>query len=306
MKKGFTLVELLVVIGILAILMGVLIATTGGGTESARAARCLTNMRNLATACNACATSGGVYPLAGGVEIRDINLNGDTGGNNSTYHEAKAWLSWNSKGAYPGGKSSSHASSGSWFTSAYCDDVETRMYALTNSAIWSAISGNTDLFVCPSHRKLMKNKNPLWSYVMNERFGYDDSIGSRAKLHWPGIEYGHLGRADRTLMFAELQFVQNDKVQVNTDSGSGIANDCTLQYKHNEAIGCNHANGKRGLCAHVAFADGHVEKLAVPARREAESWAILVGRSDLENLTRWLCEGKDVSFNGDRYEKLQD
>ena len=52
MKKAFTLIELLVVIGILAILIGVLISTIANGTEVARAARCLTNMKNLANACN--------------------------------------------------------------------------------------------------------------------------------------------------------------------------------------------------------------------------------------------------------------
>ena len=305
MKKAFTLIELLVVIGILAILMGVLIATTSGGTESARAAKCLTNMRNLATACNTQAASDGYYPLAGSCEIRSLHLNGGTSGNNSTYSEGKGWLSWNSRGAYSGGSSTSHAASQGWFTSAYCNDIETRLYALSNGVIWRAISANSDVLVCPAHRRAMKSRNPMWSYVMNERFGYDDSLGSRAKLHWPGIEYGHLARADRTLMFAELQFLQNDKIEVNTDASAGIANDCTLQYKHNEVIGCNHASGKRGLCAHVAFADGHVEKLTIPATK-GEAWSLLVSRGDIQDLTRWLCEGKDVSFNGDRYEKLQD
>ena len=70
MKKAFSLIELLVVIGILAILMGVLVVTTSGGTESARAARCLTNMRSLATACNTAALSRSTYPLAGSAEIK--------------------------------------------------------------------------------------------------------------------------------------------------------------------------------------------------------------------------------------------
>ena len=51
MKKGFTLVEMLVVIGIIGILVGVLVASFSGGTESARNAQCLTNMKNLAGAC---------------------------------------------------------------------------------------------------------------------------------------------------------------------------------------------------------------------------------------------------------------
>ena len=306
MKKAFTLVELLVVIGILAILMGVLAATIGNGTESARAARCLTNMRNLATACNTVAAARGHYPLAGSAEVKKINLGGGSSGNKRTYEESKGWISWDSRGSYAGGRSTSHVSSLSWFTSAYCDDVETRRFALTNGVVWSAVSGNADVYVCPSHRKALRHKNPLWSYVMNERFGYDDTLGSDGKMSWPGVWYGQLKRADRTLMFAELQFAANDKLEINTDSSAGIKNDCTLQYKHKETLGCNHASGKRGLCAHVAFADGHVEKLAIPARRNKDSWSLLVGRGDIEDLTEWLCQGKDVSYNGSKYETLQD
>ena len=47
-RGGFTIIELLVVIGIIGVLAGVLLASFSGGTESARAAKCLSNMRNLA------------------------------------------------------------------------------------------------------------------------------------------------------------------------------------------------------------------------------------------------------------------
>jgi len=306
MKKAFTLLELLVVIGIIAVLMGVLLATLAGGTESARAARCLTNMRSLATACNARAVSQGSYPLAGSCEVRSINLNGGGGSDSgSTYKEARGWLSWNSRGAYDG-TVRSHVSNAGWLTSAYNDDPDVREHALTNGVLWSCVSANADLFLCPCHRRTMKNKKPIWSYVMNQRFGYDDSHGARAKINWPGIEYGKLARADRTLMFAELQFLQNDRLEVRTDPGPGPDLDCTLEYRRKEVVGVNHVNGKRGLFAHVVFADGHVEKLVVPARPTANGWAIQVGRGDLENLTEWLCQGKDVSYNGTRYEKLQD
>ena len=97
-------------------------------------------MRSLATACNTRAASQGSYPLAGSSEVRKINLNGGTSGSRETYREAHGWISWNSRGSYSGGSSSSHVSSLSWFTSAYCDDVETRLYALTNGAIWSTVS----------------------------------------------------------------------------------------------------------------------------------------------------------------------
>ena len=302
MKKAFSLIELLVVIGILAILMGVLVSTMSGGSDSARAARCLTNMKNLATACNTRAMAHGWYPLAGSIEQRTLDSS-TTSSVQFKYYETPGWISWDSRGSYQG-KTTSHVASSAWFTSAYNEEDEVRQYALTNGALWKYLSGNTDVYVCPSHRKILKHKKPLWSYVMNQKFGYDYSYG--AKAVGAGIEYGSLGRADRTLLFAELQFLETDKLEVNTDTSAGVKNDCTLQYSKQEVIGCNHPSGKRGLCAHVVFADGHVEKLSVPATHNGDNWSIKLGRGDLEDLTKWLCQGKDVSFNGTRYEKLQD
>ena len=71
-------------------------------------------------------------------------------------------------------------------------------------------------------------------------------------------------------------------------------------------IGFNHPNGKRGLFAHVAFADGHVEKLAIPAGPGDGKWTVAIGRSELEDLTEWLCKGEDVFFDGAKYEKRDD
>lgn len=296
MKKAFTLVEMLVVIGILGILMGVLIGSVTSGTDSARAARCLTNMKNLASACQSYGMASGHFPLASSVEVMEVQRNGTRV--DKRYSEIPGWISWNSQNAYSGGYTTSSAASPSWFTSTYSTDEDAREFALTNGVLWKYVSANRDLYVCPDH-KIKMNGTPRWSYLMNSYFRWAGKDASaKGGAGYSGINFADLKRADRKLLFSEIQYVAG-VYEPKVTNASGMDCDCTLQYKtddNSECIGFNHSSGKKNLSAHVVFADGHTEKLAWPRSG--------MSLSELQDLTKWLCEGTDFSFDGNKYKEL--
>lgn len=298
MRKAFTMIELLVVIGLIGVLMATLAVSFSGGTESARAAQCLANMKSLANGVQAYVGGNGRYPLAGSLEGLGFDESQGVRNVKKVYREWKGWISWNSRETYKS-RPQNHSSSMSWFTSTYSTDLDAREFALTNGAIWTAMSGSASCYRCPNHTRVLKGSNPNWSYVMNAFFGWDYSLGSDAvAVNDPRLMREYVTRADRRLLFAEIPFASYTGDTPNTDSGSGTACDCVLQYKGSgpnpESIGFNHKSG-RDITAHIVFADGHVEKLLYKEKQ------------DVQELTRWLCEAKDVAYNASsgRYEELK-
>ncbi len=295
MKKAFTLVELLVVMGILGILVTVSLVALSGTSQSALNVKCETNMRNLAAACQTYGMSSGYYPLAGSVEVMSMDTSQGAGNYQTVYAEKPGWISWNSQNAYVS-KPTSSAAGTDWWLSAYDQDVEAMRYCLTNGVLWKHVSGNREVYRCPLHVDKFRKTPPTWSYVMNGAFGWDTSEGARARLSsYNGVQYGTLSRADRRLLFAELPFM-GVEVEANVSESAGLANDCTLQYTKNEVIGFNHSSGKREKFALVVFADAHTERISWPRGG--------LSSANLKDLTEWLCTGKDVSFNGKVYEEL--
>ena len=329
MKKGFTLLELMVVVGILAILAGALFATFGSSKDKALAIKCKTNLRNLATCCIGIAMkediryddSNGRYPQAGSTEHVPYD---------DTYVEYKGWISWLSEGVYrtPENDSSDEVDENGdevvrykeYATShqanvpecSFLSDVETEyMYALTNGVMWKAIGANQDAYVCPFHKQANKNLGisaPHWSYVMNAKFGFDyDKGGDPAGIM--AIRYIDLKRAEHILLFAEIPFTDPNLLKgvkaslpepVISDTGDNRT-DAILQYYHlgndrkkwsgkEEFIGFNHRM-EREVFAPVVFADGHVEDFRAP---QDESY---------KDLTKWLCRGVDVIYHSGSYER---
>lgn len=308
---GFSLVELIVVIGIIGILAATLLAVIGGTTETARATKCLANMRSLSAAVQARAMDRDFYPFAGSRQGIGIDSSGSRVG--VFYTEMPGWISWLSNGEQFKNKPKSKQSVDicPFYGTGKEEDA---IYALTNGAIWRATGENRDVYLCPEHVQYRRNKGkkvPYWSYVMNAKFGYDTTKGSGAAgtIKASGLyQYGKLARADRVLLFAELPTVKIEKGEVRDyPDGDEWQCDCTLNYHATvdgktyggswdgepESIGFNHKLGKHGRCAHVTFADGHAEKITYGD-----------GGLSVEELTALLCEGKDVAFDGKQWRKV--
>ena len=328
-RKGFTLVELLVVIGIIAVLSSILIATFGGATESARAAVCLMNLRSLANAASAYSMepgpwyypSGGKYfPLAGSVETKYGTASG------GLYGEFVGWISWQSKDVYgtgetDGKKVTSHQSVEKVPYYGTGDNKMDR-WALEHGSLWKSVGRTADVYVCPTHAANCKKKNrsrPLFSYVMNAKFGYDVTDGKSDM----GLAYevessiaqkaGAIARADRLLMFADMDTKAQEENSSSDTKGAMCPPeyDCTLNYKATlngvsygnswkhaaETLGFIHKGQKNRMYAHVVFADGHTEKIVAPGGKTGTAGSGL----DKYELTAALCEGLDVSCQGNLY-----
>ena len=288
-RRGFTLLELIVVIGIIGVLMTVAISQFGGATESAKRTKCQANLSNLAKAVIATAQrdEDGNFPAAGSFKWTDFT-SGKT-----LYSERKGWISWN--------KAPGNTSKGGGATIPFTSgDEEMIRYAITNGAIWKAMNGARSCYQCQAHVAAFHKKtgrDPGWSYVMNQDFGYDSNYGSGPLPGWSGrnlnSDKGGATSADRRLLFAEIQGVDVEAhgLKAKHDAG-GTDGDGVLQYSRNEVIGFNHKDGKDWV-GHVAFADGHVQAIKYP--RSGQS---------LTEVTKYFCQGHEVKFDGKRYEDL--
>ena len=296
-KRGFTIIELLVVMSIIAILAAALTTQVTKIRETARSMKCKANLKNLAQAAITLGTERSIMPWAGPHERVA------TSGTEMRASLRPGWVDWTTKGGlietwdkpYTLG-TSSFSSKGTMVTKmagipAYL--------AVTNGSLWGYMGRDLSSYVCEAHKELVKNETKsnekiYRSYAMNGYFGYNKDFYPEVR-RIREVYVNNLadrGSAATLLLFGELSVFQPgvdkdlavDGVLETVIDGYNNGPD-TRSTPQRERLGFCHKVGKQDV-AHVAYADGHVDIFY------AKASALSVQQH--QGLTYFLCNGYDL------------
>ncbi len=301
-RVGFTIIELLVVIGILGVLLAALLPMVTGSRDSALTAKCKNNMKNLALGVISYAQANGEYghfPSAG--FYRSI----DPKSRKKSYYPQRSWIS-NKGDIQMLNRSTGNVYLGD--VAHFTDSEDDARNAVTNGAIWHSAGASFEVYRCPVHaREYEKEHNgrqPGWSFMMNQEFGFNRDGQGNIGFFGASVKSGITvstdtdGRRkstasrghDKVLLFAEVQGIEvTDKGVSLKPASGGDQTDAVLEYAK-ESMGFNHKIGKQRWGGNVAFADGHVDLIMMP---KASGY--------IRDLTRYLCQGFDVPHDGSTY-----
>lgn len=290
LQSGFTLVELLVVIGIIGMLAAALIAYVPGAIESGRSLKCKANLKNLAQACASYTINRKSYnddthlPTAGSFEWTSL----DHERRILWYHSSGAWVSWTPNGgkwpySSPEVSMRDSMSPSIFFSKNKGDNNSMAFYSITNGVLWPYIGKEASVYLCETHKRVfqrLKGGRVFRSYVMNRYFGYDDRNEPPAYHRWVHVDtVAQSGTAAIRLLFAELPGQLGQPIDTSTEKADSV-----LDPAENEYVGFNHKIGKKWI-ANIAFADGHVDGVVQPMGANT---------TDLKDLTTQLCNGSEV------------
>jgi prepilin-type N-terminal cleavage/methylation domain-containing protein len=243
--RGFTLVEMLVVLVVIGILTSVVLSSVKQAREAGYATQCKANLRNLANGIQILAVEGGGIRLAYGGESDNPQAL-------LRYSEFKGWVNWvpNTSATAPrptwptNQSQASKMEQPSWYGAK-------GLRGIKDGTLW-ADGGVTDLsaYICPRFKRkaVCGQTDAVRSYAMNKRVG------------GAGLQSVNMSR---TMLFAEIPVPASGVALTAPNGGDtcldaqGPANTGTDVAPY-ERIGFLHRYAGVA-CGHVVFIGGNVE-----------------------------------------------